>query len=146
MKKLYLLQVIKFRLEFLRLPGWLKYDKEDIEKRQKKIENQPRSTNFSLNLILTCNKHIMKNMTFQTVGWRIKFKMGEGCYLNPHFFISLVSSQHTSKRGQICNFDRKKTNSSANSTRLMCYLTLGSKFNSLTSLWNLYFSKWRQVT
>ena len=146
MKKLYLLQVIKFRLEFLRLPGWLKYDKEDIEKRQKKIENQPRSTNFSLNLILTCNKHIMKNMTFQTVGWRIKFKMAEGCCLNPHFFISLVSSQHTSKRGQICNFDRKKKNSSANSTRLMCYLTLGSKLNSLTSLWNLYFSKWRQVT
>ena len=127
MKKLYLLQVIKFRLEFLRLPGWLKYDKEDI-----KIN--PRSTNFSLNLILTCNKHIMKNMTFQTVGWRIKFKMGEGYYLNPHFFISLVSSQHTSKRGQICNFDRKKKNSSANSTRLMCYLTLGSKLNFLTSL------------
>ena len=60
--------------------------------------------------------------------------MGEGCCLNPHFFISLGSSQHTSKRGQICNFDRKKTNSSANSTRLMCYLTLGSKFNFLTSL------------
>ena len=32
MKKLYLLQVIKFRLEFLRLPDWLKYDKEDIKK------------------------------------------------------------------------------------------------------------------
>ena len=30
-------------------------------KKTKEIENQPRSTNFSLNLILTCNIHIMKN-------------------------------------------------------------------------------------
>ena len=37
MKKLYLLQVINFRLEFLRLPGWLKYDKEDIEKDKRKL-------------------------------------------------------------------------------------------------------------
>ena len=43
--------------------------------------------------------------------------MGAGWYLNPCFFISLGSSQHTSKGGQICNIDRNKKNSSANSTR-----------------------------
>ena len=32
-----MLHVIKFRLEFLRLPDWLKYDKEDIKKDKRKL-------------------------------------------------------------------------------------------------------------